>query len=630
MASSSSLEQREPTSAPYPPRSSSANIRPISYISSRITDIVSEDGESNPPTATSSPSRRAAPPPSRNVFLEAPNQHGRRPNSGGRVSRTHIPSLTAHGFFRPMSSQRLQAQRAGRPTTNATTVASIEDVPNDEESQRRRSIISSTTAPLGNSQEHELPPPSRGTEFTDPVMPDRGTSNASPTGNTTIRSLGDSVRLLHDRTPKPVAPSHMPLGNQNGTHEPPQKSPLSFRSGFLRGSRSEQPSGRDSHARLSPSPASASQSEETSKTIKPPKPMPTDGKNYEYFTGNTAFFAGGRLQNSRDRPANIATGITVVVPGALFLAYSGPWLWHNVSPALPIVFGYLFLICFSSFVHASAVDPGILPRNLHIMPPADPDEDPLTLGPPKTDWVMTKPKPGASDVAAMAILVKFCDTCNIWRPPRCYHCRVCNNCVENLDHHCVWLNNCVGRRNYRYFFGFIGSAVILGLLLFGASLAHILLYQSREGISFAQSIDKWRVPFAMVLYGAIATPYPTALWCYHLFLVGRGQTTREYLSARKMNKPDRHRAFNQGSFFKNLVVALGRPRPPTYLQFKNNHYVGDQRFATHKVNRRRHDLEAQEGDLELSPGKQTGLPRFEGPAARGALPTPPTLPQNGS
>ena len=42
------------------------------------------------------------------------------------------------------------------------------------------------------------------------------------------------------------------------------------------------------------------------------------------------------------------------------------WLWHHVSPALPIIFAYLFFICLSSFLHASLVDPGVRLRHIQV------------------------------------------------------------------------------------------------------------------------------------------------------------------------------------------------------------------------------------------------------------------------
>jgi palmitoyltransferase ZDHHC9/14/18 len=78
---------------------------------------------------------------------------------------------------------------------------------------------------------------------------------------------------------------------------------------------------RDSrgHERLS-SAASSPRSE----PVKVPEPVNKRdlGKNYQYFTGNTLFCCGGRFQNSRDRPINIATGIFVILPGVLFFIYS--------------------------------------------------------------------------------------------------------------------------------------------------------------------------------------------------------------------------------------------------------------------------------------------------------------------
>lgn len=36
-----------------------------------------------------------------------------------------------------------------------------------------------------------------------------------------------------------------------------------------------------------------------------------------------------------------------------------PWLWQNVTPAIPIVFVYISFLCISSLIHASVTDPGV-------------------------------------------------------------------------------------------------------------------------------------------------------------------------------------------------------------------------------------------------------------------------------
>jgi palmitoyltransferase ZDHHC9/14/18 len=99
----------------------------------------------------------------------------------------------------------------------------------------------------------------------------------------------------------------------------------------------------------------------------------------------------------------------------------------------------------------------------------------------------------------------------------------------------------------------------------------------------------------MVIYGIIAVPYPTSLWAYHLFLVGRGETTREYLNSHKFQKQDRHRPFTQGSVLTNWIAVLGRPRPPTYMQFKRPYEEGDQRYAMQKRKYLPRDVESQTG-----------------------------------
>ncbi|KAF7867238.1 hypothetical protein EAF04_005321 [Stromatinia cepivora] len=592
----------------------------VSVLSSRMTDIASEDGDntdtfSDPIShgrrlsqrhsiqtgdGTSRPGTGVTAVSSRGTFGQAassrrgytPGIIAQRGTIAGRplssTTKTHVPSLSSHAFFRPMSSQRLQAQRAGSRPVTLIQQGFGEDGSLDGGSARQ-SLHSNITIPHQIiTEDADLPPPpSRGTEVTDLGTVDRGTANTSPIHGHAAESFTESVRPLQKGPANTKGLSvNIDKGYKNGSSTP--KSPRSFHSNFLMPARNDGPAG-------SASPSRSNQGrEKLSSAASSPGFNPADaqqknkqtsdlGKNHQYFTGNTVFCWGGRLQNTQHRPINIATGLFVLIPSILFYIFSAPFLWHHVSPAVPILYAYIFYICMSSFIHASVSDPGILPRNLHPMPPADENEDPLRLAPPQNDWTMIKS--AKSSTAAMEVPTKYCKTCNIWRPPRGHHCRVCDNCIETQDHHCVWLNNCVGRRNYRYFFTFVTSGTILGTFLLGASIAQIIVYGHQQDISFGASINHWRVPFAMFIYGLLATPYPFALMVYHFFLMGRGETTREYLNSHKFIKKDRHRPFTQGSVVSNWIAVLCRPRPPTYLSFKQKYEEGDQRFGERRGKR---------------------------------------------
>ncbi|MCJ1288395.1 Eukaryotic peptide chain release factor GTP-binding subunit, partial [Xylographa opegraphella] len=92
-------------------------------------------------------------------------------SSASRTSRTHIPSLTSYAFFRPMSSQRLQAQRGtrlGAPGQNLNGGVATREF---------HGLNSFTTLQPDHQADHELLPPSRGTDITENDHRDRESVN---------------------------------------------------------------------------------------------------------------------------------------------------------------------------------------------------------------------------------------------------------------------------------------------------------------------------------------------------------------------------------------------------------------------------------------------------------------------
>ena len=339
-----------PTSPQIPVNSSFPSPLPTqapSIISSRMTDIASEDGDELPkeghptggrpttaastdpnrpgsamssqtrPSTRAPPSRRGLGSPTTIASWRTGGNFGgpggsvtnssRPPSAASRTSRTHVPSLASHAFFRPMSSQRLQAQRGLRPTKVGHPSASLDGSSEAGTNTDRHSLVSDATPQQGPQNQHnnDILPRSRGTEFTE--QDDGVTVNASPTDNATLRSMDDSGRPLQSHFPR-TRPLRLDIDQQgNG-------SPKSFRANFHRAPTTRKET--QGHERLSSSNNSPTFAKKLSEAA------PKAGINYQYFSGNTVFCWGGRLQNARDRPINILSGIIVVLPTMLFLVYS--------------------------------------------------------------------------------------------------------------------------------------------------------------------------------------------------------------------------------------------------------------------------------------------------------------------
>jgi hypothetical protein len=179
------------------------------------------------------------------------------------------------------------------------------------------------------------------------------------------------------------------------------------------------------------------------------KGTPQEPKLCEQTLGSSVVFAG-RFVTGPVGYIGVGTIALMVVPSVFahvtVLREPNPWLSVLVRQVLATV----FLACsLASFVSTNLSDPGIFPRL----------REPITAFDAARGEYRVKSPPRQIDVVSngFPVRLKFCTTCNIYRPPRTVHCRTCDNCVQKFDHHCPWVGNCIGLRNYRSFCTFIVS-----------------------------------------------------------------------------------------------------------------------------------------------------------------------------
>uniref|UniRef100_A0A8C6TSD6 Palmitoyltransferase n=1 Tax=Neogobius melanostomus TaxID=47308 RepID=A0A8C6TSD6_9GOBI len=237
----------------------------------------------------------------------------------------------------------------------------------------------------------------------------------------------------------------------------------------------------------------------------------------------------------------VSTAATLLVGSTtLFFVFTCPWLTKVISPAVPLYNGLVFLFVLANFSMATFMDPGVYPR-------ADEDED--------KDDDFRAPLYKNVDIKGIQVRMKWCATCHFYRPPRCSHCSVCDNCVEDFDHHCPWVNNCIGRRNYRYFFLFLLSLSVHMIDVFTFSL--IFVHHHRERLTALHTTVTLVV---MCIAGLFFIPV-MGLTGFHMVLVARGRTTNEQVTGKFRGGVN---PFTRGCCG-NVEYVLCSPLAPRYM-----------------------------------------------------------------
>ncbi|XP_074331017.1 putative protein S-acyltransferase 7 [Apium graveolens] len=279
---------------------------------------------------------------------------------------------------------------------------------------------------------------------------------------------------------------------------------------------------------------------------------------YQTWKGSNIFLLGGRLIFGPDAICILRTVFAVVAPVATFCVFI-PWKLMDVYSdifgiSVIVVAVLLTLYVLVLLLLTSGRDPGIVPRNARPPEPEGFDETPFRL--PRTRDVV---------VNHITVKVKYCDTCMLYRPLRCSHCSTCNNCIERLDHHCPWVGQCIGLRNYRFFFMFVSTATLLCLYVLSICWVFIVRIRDKEKISIGKAIISYPASIVLIIYAVLALLFVGGLTAYHLYLISKNMSTREYSNYQYPSQNSN--PYNKG-VIENFMEVFFTSIPPSKINFR--------------------------------------------------------------
>mmetsp|Transcript_41399 Transcript_41399/g.93408 ORF Transcript_41399/g.93408 Transcript_41399/m.93408 type:complete len:309 (+) Transcript_41399:2-928(+) len=248
------------------------------------------------------------------------------------------------------------------------------------------------------------------------------------------------------------------------------------------------------------------------------------------------------------------------VPAILWLFQAGPFYTERYTVLVPILVAVLQVFSTWFLLATALSDPGIIPRQQEYAECFD----------ARTKTHRNKAPPRHYDLLlhGHSFKLKYCTTCSIYRPPRCTHCSVCDNCIERFDHHCPWIGNCIGKRNYWLFYSFVSFTGAVNTVVLATSVAQLGVICSElqdisadVGGALLETLRQEPLTAAVAVYCVCIVWFTVGLCGYHNYLVCTNQTTYEQIKGTYSGTSN---PFNRG-LYGNCQDVLGSPVRPRYF-----------------------------------------------------------------
>eukprot|EP00088_Acartia_fossae_P023978 TRINITY_DN2493_c0_g1_i1.p1 TRINITY_DN2493_c0_g1~~TRINITY_DN2493_c0_g1_i1.p1 ORF type:complete len:284 (-),score=19.15 TRINITY_DN2493_c0_g1_i1:219-1070(-) len=217
-----------------------------------------------------------------------------------------------------------------------------------------------------------------------------------------------------------------------------------------------------------------------------------------------------------------------------------------------VLFNTIIFLLFLSHARAVFSDPGIVPLPKHRLNLASEEEMSEGGGSikPREDWTI-------------------CTRCEMYRPPRAHHCRICKQCIRKMDHHCPWINNCVGEWNQKFFIQFL---MYVGLLsVYAICLVAYSWYAECSTCSKELMVRQSRILHSvlLVMESLLFGMFVIAISCDQFDAIFSDETLVEQVkhrnNTRELQESHHHQSPHAKPKLKLLAEVFGRTHPLLWL-----------------------------------------------------------------
>eukprot|EP01135_Chromosphaera_perkinsii_P003406 Nk52_evm30s242 gene=Nk52_evmTU30s242 len=323
-------------------------------------------------------------------------------------------------------------------------------------------------------------------------------------------------------------------------------------------------------------------------------------RRWKLYPGKSKFFCDGRIVTGADGLVVFWNIFLTCLISVLFLVFDAPYLYRNVWEGIPFLFGANWIITTALLLRTNTMDPGIIPRvkdqefPTAVMPPSayrdncgsgtrgeeqadssyvdeqqqdydHPGHELYNEGFTNTEMGLL-PRTKEVQINGQTVVMKYCFTCKIFRPPRASHCSVCDNCVERFDHHCPWVGNCVGARNYRFFYFFLLAVSLQSVYCLAFVIVHLVLVSEEKDATgsdkgFGEAMKENPVSSAIGVFLFLLVWSVAGMAGMHTWFACSEMTTNEEIK-KSRNDEDGMSPYSSGNGFSNCARVFCGPLPP--------------------------------------------------------------------